>query len=64
MPNQRYELDNGTTFVTDSRGLVEELTFTPVDIKVPRGARQTAAGKTGREADVGGHAQACSQGGT
>ncbi len=64
MPNQRYELDNGTTFVTDSRGLVEELTFTPVDIKVPRDARQTAAGKTGRETDVGGHAQACSQGGT
>lgn len=25
---------------------------------------QTAAGKTGRETDVGGHAQACSQGGT
>lgn len=64
MPNQRYELDNGTTFVTDSRGLVEELTFTPVDIKVPRDARQTAAGKTGRETDVAGHAQACSQGGT
>ncbi|WP_338514073.1 polymorphic toxin-type HINT domain-containing protein [Pseudomonas poae] len=64
MPNQRYELDNGTTSVTDSRGLVEELTFTPVDIKVPRDARQTAAGKTGRETDVGGHAQACSQGGT
>lgn len=36
-----------------------ELTFTPVDTKVPRDARGTGAGKQGRETDVGGYAQAC-----
>jgi filamentous hemagglutinin len=63
-PNTRYELDNGDAFVTNSHGMVEELTFTPANVKVPRDSRQTAAGKEGRETDVGGHAQACSQGGT
>ncbi|WP_246883072.1 hemagglutinin repeat-containing protein [Pseudomonas sp. Tri1] len=63
-PNTRYELDNGDSFVTNSHGMVEELTFTPANVKVPRDSRQTAAGKEGRETDVGGHAQACSQGGT
>lgn len=59
----RYELDNGNSFKTNSAGQVEELTFTPVNMKVPRDSRQTEAGKQGRD-DVGGHAQACSQGGT
>ena len=62
--NTRYELDNGNSFKTNSAGQVEELTFTPVNTKVPRDARQTKAGKQGRDTDVGGHAQACSQGGT
>ncbi|MEP9556765.1 DNA/RNA non-specific endonuclease [Xanthomonas euvesicatoria] len=31
---------------------------------MPRDSRQTAAGKEGRDTDVGGHAQACSQGGS
>ncbi|MNB63080.1 Filamentous hemagglutinin [compost metagenome] len=63
-PNTRYELDNGNTFTTNSKGMVEELTFTPTKEKVPRDSRQTEAGKEGRDSDVGGHAQACSQGGT
>ena len=63
-PNTRYELDNGNTFTTNSKGMVEELTFTPTKEKIPRDTRQTEAGKEGRDSDVGGHAQACSQGGT
>ncbi|MGE7955212.1 hemagglutinin repeat-containing protein [Pseudomonas sp. NPDC089530] len=63
-PNTRYELDNGSSFTTNSKGMVEELTFTPRKEKIPRDSRQTAAGKEGRDTDVGGHAQACSQGGT
>jgi filamentous hemagglutinin len=63
-PNTRYELDNGDSFTTNSKGFVEELTFNPNQTKVPRDSRQTAAGKEGRDTDVGGHAQACSQGGT
>ncbi|VVN23721.1 hypothetical protein PS623_04421 [Pseudomonas fluorescens] len=62
--NTRYELDNGNSFTTNSAGQVDELTFTPVDVKVKRDSRQTEAGKQGRDTDVGGHAQACSQGGT
>ncbi len=62
--NTTYQLDNGDTFTTNSKGLVEELTFTPTKTKVPRDSRQTAAGKKGRDTDVGGHAQACSQGGS
>ncbi|WP_339538770.1 hemagglutinin repeat-containing protein [Pseudomonas sp. RA_15y_Pfl2_54] len=63
-PNTRYELDNGNTFTTNSKGMVEELTFTPTKEKVPRDSRQTEAGKEGRDTDVGGHVQACSNGGT
>ena len=63
-PNTRYELDNGSTFRTNSSGRVEEATFTPVDVKVPRDARQTQVGKEGLPDDVGGHIQACSFGGT
>lgn len=63
-PNTKYELDTGTSFVTNGSGQVETLTFTPVDIKMPRDSRQTEVGKQGRPTDVGGHAQACSQGGT
>jgi filamentous hemagglutinin len=59
-----YELTNGTTYRTNEFGMVEELSFTPNDVKVPRDSRQTAAGKQGKSTDVGGHAQACSQGGT
>jgi hypothetical protein len=63
-PNTRYELDNGTTFNTNSGGRVEEVTFTPVDTKIPRDSRQTQVGKEGLPSDVGGHIQACSMGGT
>jgi hypothetical protein len=63
-PNTRYELDNGTTFKTNSGGRVEEVTFTPVDQKAPRDSRQTAVGNEGLPNDVGGHIQACSMGGT
>lgn len=63
-PNTRYELDNGTTFRTNSHGHVEEITFIPVDQKVPRDSRQTAVGNEGFPTDVGGHIQACSMGGT
>ncbi|HHQ4477227.1 TPA: hemagglutinin repeat-containing protein [Aeromonas veronii] len=63
-PNTRYELDNGNAFKTNSHGYVEELTFTPTNVKMPRDSRQTAAGKQGLDSDVGGHVQACSQGGT
>jgi filamentous hemagglutinin len=62
--NTRYELDNGKSFKTNSAGQVEELTFTPVNEKIPRDSRQTEMGRQGRDTDVGGHAQACSQGGT
>ncbi|CAB3928881.1 hypothetical protein LMG3412_06485 [Achromobacter deleyi] len=61
--NTRYELDNGNTFKTNKAGQVEEITFVPVNTKKPRDSRQTEAGKLGRDTDVGGHAQACSQGG-
>jgi autonomous glycyl radical cofactor GrcA len=63
-PSTTYQLDNGTTFRTNSGGYVEEITFTPVDNKIPRDSRQTAVGKEGLETDVGGHIQACSMGGT
>ncbi|AZE00080.1 hemagglutinin repeat-containing protein [Pseudomonas chlororaphis] len=63
-PYTRYELDNGDSFTTNSKGMVDELSFTPTKEKIPRDSRQTAAGKEGRDTDVGGHAQACSQGGT
>jgi hypothetical protein len=63
-PNTRYELDNGTTFNTNSGGRVEVVTFTPVDQKIPRDSRQTAVGNEGLSTDVGGHIQACSMGGT
>ncbi|WP_308460530.1 hypothetical protein [Pseudomonas syringae] len=62
--NTRYELDNGKSFTTNSAGQVEELTFIPVNEKIPRDSRQTEMGHQGRDTDVGGHAQACSQGGT
>ncbi|KPW75638.1 Uncharacterized protein ALO76_01153 [Pseudomonas syringae pv. coriandricola] len=62
--NSSYELDNGTTFITNSHGYVEDITFTPTLTKVPRDARQTAVGKEGLSTDVGGHVQACSLGGT
>jgi filamentous hemagglutinin len=40
------------------------MSFIPSDVKVPRDSRQTEVGKLGKDTDVGGHAQACSQGGT
>ena len=63
-PDTTYKLDNGTIFKTNSGGYVEEITFTPIDLKLPRDSRQTAVGKEGLEKDVGGHIQACSMGGT
>uniref|UniRef100_A6W0N7 Type VII secretion system protein EssD-like domain-containing protein n=1 Tax=Marinomonas sp. (strain MWYL1) TaxID=400668 RepID=A6W0N7_MARMS len=51
-------------FKTNSGGRVEEVTFTPVDQKIPRDSRQTAVGNEGLSTDVGGHIQACSMGGT
>ena len=62
--NTRYELDNGTKFTTNSDGYVEEISYSPSQTSVPRDARQTAVGKLGINGDVGGHIQACSQGGT
>ncbi|WP_459778897.1 two-partner secretion domain-containing protein [Photobacterium sp. R1] len=64
LPNTQYELDNGTTFRTNESGFVDEISFTPVDVKMPRDSRQTAVGKEGLDTDVGGHIQACSFGGT
>jgi len=43
---------------------VDELTFTPSNTRVSRDPRQTQTGEQGRDTDVGGHGQACSQGGT
>ncbi|PIE44171.1 MAG: hypothetical protein CSA45_06775, partial [Gammaproteobacteria bacterium] len=63
-PNTRYELDNGTTFRTNSGSHVEEVTYTPNLNKIPRDRRQTQVGKEGFPDDVGGHIQACSMGGT
>ncbi|HRH77946.1 MAG TPA: DNA/RNA non-specific endonuclease, partial [Cellvibrionaceae bacterium] len=63
-PNTRYELDSGTSFTTNENGFVDEITFTPENKKIPRDSRQTAAGKEGRATDVGGHIQACTQGGS
>ncbi|UXA70855.1 DNA/RNA non-specific endonuclease [Xanthomonas prunicola] len=57
-------LDRWQSRLKNSAGYVDELTFTSADVKVPRDSRQTEAGKRGRDSDVGGHAQACSQGGT
>lgn len=64
LPDSRYVLDNGTTFKTNSAGFVEEIIFTPIDLKMPRDSRQTKVGKEGLSTDVGGHIQACSMGGT
>mgnify|MGYP000704331610 CR=1 FL=1 len=64
LPNTQYELDNGTTFRTNESGFVDEISFTPVDVKMPRDSRQTAVGKEGLDTDVGGHIQACRYGGT
>ncbi|WP_064121006.1 DNA/RNA non-specific endonuclease, partial [Pseudomonas fluorescens] len=63
-PNSQYELSNGTSFSTNSSGFVDNITFQPVLVKVPRDSRQTAVGKEGLPTDVGGHIQACSLGGT
>src|SRR5690606_20904273 len=63
-PNTRYELDNGTAFRTNGSGYVEEITFSPIDLKMPRDSRQTAVGQEGLDTDIGGHIQACSMGGT
>lgn len=63
-PNAQYELSNGTSFSTNGSGFVDNITFQPVLVKVPRDSRQTAVGKEGLPTDVGGHIQACSLGGT
>ncbi|MGY4680110.1 DNA/RNA non-specific endonuclease, partial [Ursidibacter arcticus] len=62
--NTNYELSNGTKFKTNNYGYVEEISYYPVDMKMPRDKRQTQVGKEGLPTDVGGHIQACSQGGT
>jgi hypothetical protein len=63
-PNTRVELDNGTVFKTNSGGFVDEISYQPVNEKGTRDSRQTAVGKEGIAGDVGGHIQACSQGGS
>ncbi|HHW7569143.1 VENN motif pre-toxin domain-containing protein [Mannheimia glucosida] len=62
--NTNYELSNGTKFKTNNYGYVEEISYSPIDMKMPRDKRQTQVGKEGLPTDVGGHIQACSQGGT
>jgi hypothetical protein len=62
--NAHVKLSNGTEFVTNEAGYVEEITFQPTQEKIARDARQTAAGKEGLSSDVGGHVQACRMGGT
>ncbi|MFZ7216113.1 VENN motif pre-toxin domain-containing protein, partial [[Pasteurella] aerogenes] len=62
--NANYELSNGTKFKTNNYGYVEEISYSPLDMKMPRDKRQTQVGKEGLPTDVGGHIQACSQGGT
>jgi hypothetical protein xcampvN_04613 len=62
--NTRYELSNGTKFKTNDYGYVEEITFKPIDKKMPRTSQQTAIGYLGEIGDVGGHIQACRHGGT
>ncbi|MFA9501144.1 DNA/RNA non-specific endonuclease, partial [Mannheimia sp. E30BD] len=57
-------LSNGTKFKTNNYGYVEEISYSPIDMKMPRDKRQTQVGKEGLPTDVGGHIQACSQGGT
>ena len=59
-----YELSNGTKFKTNDYGHVEEISYSPVDMKMPRDKRQTLVGKEGLPTDVGGHIQACAHGGT
>jgi len=63
-PSTRVELDNGTTFQTNSGGFVEEISYQPVDSPGKRDKRQTVVGKEGIAGDVGGHIQACRHGGT
>ena len=62
--NTRYELSNGTKFKTNDYGYVEEISFKPIDEKMPRTSQQTAIGYLGEIGDVGGHIQACRYGGT
>ncbi|QPB41635.1 hemagglutinin repeat-containing protein [Rodentibacter haemolyticus] len=62
--NTNYKLSNGTAFKTNNYGYVEEISYSPIDVKMPRDKRQTQVGKEGLPTDVGGHIQACSQGGT
>ncbi len=62
--NTYYELNNGTKFKTNNYGYVEEISYTPINQKMPRDKPQILVGKEGLPADVGGHIQACSQGGT
>ena len=59
-----YELSTGTKFKTNDYGHVEEISYSPVDMKMPRDKRQTLVGKEGLPTDVGGHIQACAHGGT
>ncbi|PIM55215.1 hypothetical protein CS062_00450 [Roseateles chitinivorans] len=62
--NAHVKISNGTEFVTNGAGMVEEVTFQPVLEKGTRDSRQTAVGYEGYTTDVGGHVQACRLGGT
>lgn len=62
--NTRYDLSDGTSFVTNQSGFVDEISFTPTLDKMPRDSRRTAVGKEGLPTDVGGHIRACSMGGS
>lgn len=46
--NTRYELSNGTKFKTNDYGYVEEITFKPIDKKMPRTSQQTTIGYLGK----------------
>jgi filamentous hemagglutinin len=63
-PNTRIELSNGNVYVTNSAGIVDEVSFQPRLVTGKRDARQTAVGREGLDTDVGGHIQGCSLGGT
>jgi len=61
-PNANYNLSDGTKFLTNANGFVDEISFTPTLEKMARDSRQTAVGKVGVATDVGGHVRACSMG--
>ncbi len=62
--NAEVHFGEGEYFRTNQYGRVEEITYIPIDQKMPRDNRQRQVGLEGLPDDVGGHIQACSLGGT